>query len=71
MEYPKPVLSLTIEPKTEVDQEKLDQGLRKLRLEDPTFLAETDHQTRQTVITGIGELHLEIIVDRLKREFLG
>jgi elongation factor G len=70
MEYPRPVLSLTIEPKTKVDQEKLDQALRKLRLEDPTFLAETDHQTRQTVITGMGELHLEIIVDRLKREFL-
>jgi elongation factor G len=70
MEYPKSVLSLTIEPKTKVDQEKLDQALRKLRLEDPTFLAETDHQTRRTVIAGMGELHLEIIVDRLKREFL-
>jgi len=69
MDFPKPVISLAIEPKTKSDQEKLGQGLQKLRAEDPTFHVNTDQQTGQVIIHGMGELHLEIIVDRLKREF--
>jgi elongation factor G len=69
MDFPEPVIYLAIEPKTKVDQEKLGQGLQKLMAEDPTFRVNTDQQTGQTVIAGMGELHLEIIVDRLKREF--
>jgi elongation factor G len=69
MEFPEPVISLAIEPKTKADQEKLGQGLQKLMAEDPTFKVSTDQQTAQTVIAGMGELHLEILVDRLKREF--
>ncbi len=69
MDFPEPVISLAIEPKTKVDQEKLGQGLAKLMAEDPTFRVRTDEQTGQVVIAGMGELHLEIIVDRLKREF--
>jgi len=69
MDFPKPVISLAIEPKTKVDQEKLGVGLQKLMAEDPTFRVETDRQTGQVIIHGMGELHLEIIVDRLKREF--
>ncbi|MBI3262237.1 MAG: elongation factor G, partial [Acidobacteria bacterium] len=69
MEFPEPVISLAIEPKTKADQEKLGQGLSKLMAEDPTFRVRTDQQTGQVVIAGMGELHLEIIVDRLKREF--
>jgi elongation factor G len=69
MDFPEPVITLAIEPKTKVDQEKLGQGLQKLMAEDPTFRVSTDQQTAQTVISGMGELHLEIIVDRLKREF--
>ena len=69
MEFPSPVVSLAIEPKTESDQEKLGVGLGKLTVEDPTFRVETDDQTGQVVISGMGELHLEIIVDRLRREF--
>jgi len=69
MEFPEPVISLAIEPKTKADQEKLGQGLQKLMAEDPTFKVNTDPQTAQTVIAGMGELHLEILVDRLKREF--
>ncbi len=69
MDFPKPVISLAIEPKTKVDQEKLGVGLQKLMAEDPTFRVQTDVQTGQTIIAGMGELHLEIIVDRLKREF--
>jgi elongation factor G len=69
MDFPEPVISLAIEPKTKADQEKLGQGLQKLMAEDPTFRVNTDQQTGQTVIAGMGELHLEIIVDRLKREF--
>src|SRR5213594_4110284 len=68
MDFPEPVISLAIEPKTKVDQEKLGQGLQKLMAEDPTFRVKTDEQTGQVVIAGMGELHLEIIVDRLKRE---
>ena len=69
MEFPEPVISLAIEPKTKADQEKLGQGMAKLMAEDPTFRVRTDEQTDQVVIAGMGELHLEIIVDRLKREF--
>ena len=69
MEFPSPVVSLAIEPKTEADQHKLGAGLGKLTAEDPTFHVETDDQTGQVVISGMGELHLEILVDRLKREF--
>ena len=67
--FPEPVISLAIEPKTKSDQEKLGVGLAKLMSEDPTFRVQTDEQTGQVVIAGMGELHLEIIVDRLKREF--
>jgi elongation factor G len=69
MDFPEPVIELAIEPKTKADQEKLGAGLQKLMAEDPTFRVRTDQQTGQTVIAGMGELHLEIIVDRLKREF--
>jgi elongation factor G len=69
MTFPEPVISLAIEPKTKADQEKLGAGLAKLMAEDPTFRVNTDQQTAQTIIRGMGELHLEIIVDRLKREF--
>ena len=69
MDFPEPVISLAIEPKTKADQEKLGQGMAKLMAEDPTFRVRTDEQTGQVVIAGMGELHLEIIVDRLKREF--
>src|SRR5262249_2717303 len=69
MDFPDPVISLAIEPKTKADQEKLGVGLQKLMAEDPTFRVNTDQQTAQTIIRGMGELHLEIIVDRLKREF--
>ena len=69
MDFPEPVISLAIEPKTKADQEKLGQGLGKLMNEDPTFRVKTDQATGEVVIAGMGELHLEIIVDRLKREF--
>jgi elongation factor G len=69
MDFPEPVISLSIEPKTKADQEKLGTGLGKLMAEDPTFRVKTDQQTGEVVIEGMGELHLEIIVDRLKREF--
>jgi elongation factor G len=69
MDFPEPVISLAIEPKTKADQEKLGQGLAKLMAEDPTFRVKSDQETGQTVISGMGELHLEIIVDRLRREF--
>jgi elongation factor G len=69
MDFPEPVISLAIEPKTKSDQEKLGLGLAKLMAEDPTFRVKTDTETGQVVIAGMGELHLEIIVDRLKREF--
>jgi elongation factor G len=69
MQFPEPVISLAIEPKTKADQEKLGQGLGKLQAEDPTFRVRTDSETGQVVIGGMGELHLEILVDRLSREF--
>ncbi|MFH1841044.1 MAG: elongation factor G [Candidatus Shapirobacteria bacterium] len=67
--FPEPVISLAIEPKTKADQEKLGYALKKLSEEDPTFKISSDHETGQTIISGMGELHLEIIVDRMKREF--
>ena len=69
MEFPEPVIELAIEPKTKNDQGKMGEALAKLAEEDPTFRAHTDHETGQTIISGMGELHLEIIVDRLLREF--
>ncbi len=69
MEFPDPVISVAIEPKTKADQDKLGQGLARLAEEDPTFRVRTDEETGQTLIAGMGELHLEIIVDRLMREF--
>ncbi|MDP2167795.1 MAG: elongation factor G [Thermodesulfovibrionales bacterium] len=69
MEFPEPVISIAIEPKTKVDQEKLSQALGKLAQEDPSFKVSVNEETAQTLIAGMGELHLEIIVDRLLREF--
>jgi elongation factor G len=69
MEFPAPVISVAIEPKTKSDEEKLSTSLHKLSEEDPTFLVRTDEETGQTIISGMGELHLEILVDRLLREF--
>jgi elongation factor G len=69
MNFPEPVIEVSIEPKTKADQEKLGQALGKLTQEDPTFRVHTDPDTGQTLIAGMGELHLEIIVDRLVREF--
>ena len=69
MEFPDPVISVAIEPKTQSDMDKLDVGLAKLAEEDPTFRVQTNEETGQTIISGMGELHLEIIIDRLKREF--
>ncbi|MDN5344943.1 MAG: elongation factor [Clostridia bacterium] len=69
MEFPEPVISVAIEPKTKADQEKMSLALQKLAEEDPTFKMHTDPETGQTIISGMGELHLEIIVDRLLREF--
>src|SRR5699024_133674 len=66
---PEPVVKLAVEPKSKADAEKLTRGLIKLAEEDPTFQVETDPETGQTIISGMGELHLDIIVDRLKREF--
>ncbi len=69
MDFPSPVISLAIEPKTKADQEKLGQAMAKLTVEDPTFQVKSDEETGQVVISGMGELHLEILVDRMKREF--
>jgi elongation factor G len=69
MKFPEPVIAVAIEPKTKADSDKLTNGLVKLADEDPTFRVHTDPETSQTIISGMGELHLEIIVDRLKREF--
>jgi elongation factor G len=69
IQFPEPVVHLSIEPRTKVDQEKLSVALQRLGEEDPTFQVRTDEETGQTVISGMGELHLEVIVDRLKREF--
>ena len=69
MEFPEPVIHVAIEPKTKVDQDKLGKALKSLSDEDPTFRVRTDEETAQTVISGMGELHLEILVDRMQREF--
>ncbi|WP_426710315.1 elongation factor G [Cetobacterium sp. SF1] len=69
MEFPEPVISVAVEPKTKADQEKMGLALSKLAEEDPTFRVKTDQETGQVIISGMGELHLEIIVDRMKREF--
>jgi elongation factor G len=69
MEFPTPVISVAVEPKTQVDQEKMGLALQRLAKEDPSFRVHTDQESGQTIISGMGELHLEIIVDRMKREF--
>ena len=69
MTFPAPVISVAIEPKSKADEEKLSEGLQKLAEEDPTFKVHSDEETGQTIISGMGELHLDILVDRLKREF--
>ncbi len=69
MEFPEPVISVAIEPKSKADQDKMGTALAKLSEEDPTFRAHTDQETGQTIIAGMGELHLDIIVDRMRREF--
>jgi elongation factor G len=69
MDFPEPVISVAVEPKTKADQEKMGNALGKLAQEDPSFRVETDEESGQTIISGMGELHLEILVDRMKREF--
>ena len=69
MEFPEPVIELSVEPKTKADQEKMGVALHRLSAEDPSFRVATDHESGQTIIKGMGELHLEIIVDRMRREF--
>ncbi len=69
MDFPEPVISVAVEPKTKADQEKMGMALAKLAAEDPSFRVHTDDETGQTIISGMGELHLEILVDRMKREF--
>src|SRR5690606_30135488 len=69
MDFPEPVISVAIEPKTQADQDKMGEALGKLAEEDPTFRVYTDEETSETIIQGMGELHLEVIVDRLLREF--
>jgi elongation factor G len=69
MEFPDPVIEVAVEPKTKADQEKMGSALARLATEDPSFKVSVDHESGQTVIKGMGELHLEIIVDRMKREF--
>merc|ERR1712098_299097 len=69
MDFPEPVISVAVEPKTKADQEKMGIALGKLAQEDPSFRVKTDQETGQTIIAGMGELHLDILVDRMKREF--
>ena len=69
MEFPDPVIQVSVEPKSKADQDKMDVALQKLAEEDPSFKAETNQETGETLIAGMGELHLDIIVDRMKREF--
>jgi elongation factor G len=69
MVFPEPVISVAIEPKSKADQDKMGIALQKLAEEDPTFRTYTNEETGQTIIAGMGELHLDIIVDRMKREF--
>ncbi|MFP3423359.1 elongation factor G, partial [Bacillus sp. SIMBA_161] len=67
--FPEPVISVAIEPKSKADQDNMGQALAKLAEEDPTFRTETNPETGQTIISGMGELHLDILVDRMRREF--
>jgi translation elongation factor EF-G len=69
MIFPEPVISMAVEPKTKADQEKMGVALGRLAQEDPSFRVRTDEESGQTIISGMGELHLEILVDRMKREF--
>src|SRR5699024_9054048 len=69
MEFPEPVISQAVEPKTKADQEKMGMALARLAQEDPSFRVATDEGSGQTIISGMGELHLEVLVDRLSREF--
>ena len=69
IDFPEPPVAIAIEPKTKADQEKMSLALQRLAEEDPTFRVHTDEETGQTIISGMGELHLDIIVDRMKREF--
>ena len=69
MEFPEPVISVAVEPKTKADQEKMGLALGRLAQEDPSFRVHTDEESGETIISGMGELHLDIIVDRMKREF--
>ena len=69
MEFPEPVISVAVEPKSKADQEKMGVALGKLAQEDPSFQVRTDEESGQTIISGMGELHLDIIVDRMRREF--
>ena len=69
MDFPEPVIHVAVEPKTKADQEKMGIALNRLAQEDPSFRVRTDEESGQTIISGMGELHLEIIVDRMKREF--
>src|SRR5205814_5532471 len=69
MDFPDPVIAVAVEPRTKLDQEKMSIALGKLAQEDPSFRVHTDEESGQTIIEGMGELHLEIIVDRMKREF--
>ena len=69
MTFPAPVINVAIEPKTKSDQEKLGTAIQRLAEEDPTFQVRTDEETGQTIIAGMGELHLEVLVDRMRREF--
>jgi elongation factor G len=69
MDFPEPVISVAVEPRTKADQEKMGMALSKLAQEDPSFRVHTDEESGQTIISGMGELHLDIIVDRMKREF--
>ena len=69
MVFPVPVISVAVEPKTKADQEKMGLALQRLAKEDPSFRMSTDQESGQTIISGMGELHLEIIVDRMRREF--
>ena len=69
MIFPEPVIHVAVEPKTKADQEKMGVALNRLAQEDPSFRVKTDEETNQTIISGMGELHLEILVDRMRREF--
>ncbi|MBL8030691.1 MAG: elongation factor G, partial [Candidatus Doudnabacteria bacterium] len=69
MEFPEPVIEIAVEPKTKADQEKMGLALQRLAAEDPSFRVSVDHESGQTIMKGMGELHLEILVDRMKREF--